>query len=106
MKCKNAFEGKLCGADLEPSAKFCSTCGAVTKDEVNSAICPNCANTVKPTDKFCSKCGGKIDPNLFVPKQYSCKGIHGGKVCGANLSIDDKFCSDCGNATESRGKYV
>lgn len=107
MKCKNKHEGTLCGADVSPTAKFCSACGqAVEREEVSSPLCPRCDKAVNQTDKFCSQCGLKIDLQLFQPIQRTCKVINKGKMCGANLSTDDVFCKECGSATEFSGGNV
>lgn len=58
---------KLCGAELEKKAKFCTQCGKPATPKNPARICPNpeCQNykqrkAFKVYDKFCDLCGTEI----------------------------------------------
>ena len=42
----------LCGAFIQPNAKFCAECGAKILRN-----CPDCGTAVSPNQKFCPECG-------------------------------------------------
>ena len=46
-----------CGAELDPTAKFCNNCG---KKIGGSRICPNCHAENTAEARFCSMCGQKL----------------------------------------------
>jgi membrane protease subunit (stomatin/prohibitin family) len=45
-----------CGNMNNPSAKFCTECGA----KLGPATCPNCQTELPAGAKFCTECGQKI----------------------------------------------
>jgi len=74
----------VCGAPLDPNAKFCMACGTpVPKPQ--GGFCANCGAALAPGAKFCMECGTK------VAQSNTCPG------CGAELTPGAKFCMECGH---------
>ncbi|CAC5418279.1 RNF213 [Mytilus coruscus] len=99
MKCKNNVEGKVCGADISPSSKFCGFCGGkvVTEEDNTTKACPKCSFLITNRQKFCSGCAWQIDPSIFLQKKIFCQGLTPeNKICGVELLPGVKFCSECG----------
>ncbi|CAC5425101.1 RNF213 [Mytilus coruscus] len=99
MKCKNNVEGKVCGADISPSSKFCGFCGGkvVTEENNTTKACPKCSFLITNRQKFCSGCAWQIDPSIFLQKKIFCQGLTPeNKICGVELLPGVKFCSECG----------
>ena len=48
-----------CRRELEPSAKFCASCGTKLEKKSSHVICTKCYNLIGPDDKFCMNCGEK-----------------------------------------------
>ena len=51
-----------CKRDLDPSDKFCMSCGTDTQSK-GSENCPNCNQNKSLTDRFCIKCGYSFQAN-------------------------------------------
>ncbi|MGA0277014.1 MAG: SPFH domain-containing protein [Candidatus Kariarchaeum pelagius] len=51
-----------CDAKFSPAAKFCSSCGDPTDDELKGTtkFCTNCGAKLDPSAKFCVMCGTKL----------------------------------------------
>ena len=50
--------------------------------EINTAICPQCANSVPLGQKFCGECGTKMEKKC--------------SSCGKTWDVSQKFCGECG----------
>lgn len=46
-----------CGAEIDKSAKFCTTCGSPVPSKL---LCPQCHTELSPETKFCPMCGSAI----------------------------------------------
>lgn len=69
----------FCGADLQPDAKVCTSCGK----EMPSP-CPKCGTILTDEKmKFCPQCGESL-----IQKCSS---------CGISITGNPKFCPECGN---------
>ncbi|XP_053391034.1 myb-like protein X, partial [Mercenaria mercenaria] len=52
-----------CGAELEPSQKFCKNCGVKVDQSLFSSLqdtCPNCGKVLEQEAKFCMECGHRL----------------------------------------------
>lgn len=49
-----------CGAELEPGAKFCMSCGKKVQLEKKANTCPSCGAELESGAKFCTSCGKRI----------------------------------------------
>lgn len=60
---KSTVKCSSCGAENSKTSQFCSTCGAVLKEEVvdTAKVCPNCGAEVQKESCFCPSCGQKIE---------------------------------------------
>ena len=82
-----------CGAENDPSTKFCSECG---NGLVNSAIaqktftCQNCGKENETGTKFCADCGAKLPVSSTQPRNIVCP------QCDTENSLGAKHCTACG----------
>lgn len=70
-----------CGAQNDPSMKFCGSCGSKLAATV---FCPHCGKEIPAGMKFCGECGRP----LSAPKCPS---------CGFENKAGMKFCGNCGD---------
>ncbi|MEM4625637.1 MAG: zinc ribbon domain-containing protein [Candidatus Pacearchaeota archaeon] len=49
-----------CKRELDPSLKFCPSCGTKIEEKPKSLICTKCYNIVNCEDSFCGNCGTKV----------------------------------------------
>lgn len=77
-----------CGADNDPSAQRCVSCGCPLQMAAPTApggsTCPQCAAPVAPGAAFCANCGMRLGG-------LTCE------RCGEQLRPGIKFCPRCGN---------
>ena len=99
-KCPN------CGADVQPGAQFCSTCGQkiVQAPPAGTAgTCPSCGAPLEEGAAFCSNCGARIEADpmeaTIVPEPAP-KPASVCPSCGAPLEPDMLFCVNCGARVE------
>lgn len=89
-KLSNARTCPSCGAVLNNSAAFCSSCGAPIPKEApakaSAETCPKCGEPAAPGAAFCPKCGAPLNE----PEGPVCAS------CGASLVPGNKFCIKCG----------
>ena len=83
-----------CGADMEPGAQFCGSCGRAMAHETaaapaNTVTCPSCGAQVAEGAKFCKVCGNPMTPPP-APESFVCPN------CGAAYTEKPAFCAKCG----------
>ena len=76
-----------CNSDMNPTARFCESCGHDTLKAADSDIslidCSKCGSKYPTNTKFCPECG---DP--YLPCNF----------CGADVRAGDSVCHKCGRA--------
>mgnify|MGYP001609558386 CR=1 FL=1 len=50
-----------CKRELEPSQKFCPSCGFNIEKKPKASICMKCYNIINQGDAFCGSCGIKVE---------------------------------------------
>lgn len=91
-----------CGAEVDRSASFCSSCGepvpktAVPEEVYNTVVCDKCGAKNKKGNRFCTYCGYPLTRPEAVPveplrEEVKCPN------CGAGLEAGSVFCTECGS---------
>ena len=68
----------------------------------NSAVCPNCGQTLSSDTKFCTVCGASVIPTPPETEEPTATETKSPAptitclICGQKLSSDTKFCTACG----------
>ena len=97
MKCQK------CGAEIQPTDKFCSACGTAVRIKI---LCPNCGRIIDNNVVMCPFCNSSTSPPKKEEIKISYANVEGLKndfikcpKCGEEYRSTNLYCPNCGEKT-------